>query len=282
MKPAPSSTTSRRTASSSASEGDRDACRLGVALDVAERLGGRAVDEPLVGLARARLPGSTASSVSSPRASERREEVGERRLEPARAQVGRVDLDEQRAQAAHRVPRPGRRVAERRPRGGRRLGLRGRAQRVRDPGEVLDGAVVEVGRDPAPLVGGRLDGAHEQRLALLLRSLQPPAEPPRERHLHEPEQEEAAEQERGERQPDAPPGRCDGAPALVRLEEERRPVRRADGQVDLVEVAVALARTGSRARSRSLSSARVVPVRSTSRFASSSGKRDPISRGSSE
>ena len=84
-----------------------------------------------------------------------------------------MDLDEQRAQAAHRVARPGRGVAERLPRLGRLLGLGRRAQRVRDPGEVLDGAVVELCRDPPPLVGGRLDGPHEQRLTLLLRSLQP-------------------------------------------------------------------------------------------------------------
>lgn len=34
---------------------------------------------------------------------QRREQVGERGLEPGRAQVGRVDLDEERAQAADRV-----------------------------------------------------------------------------------------------------------------------------------------------------------------------------------
>jgi hypothetical protein len=35
--------------------------------------------------------------------------------------------------------------------------------------EILDDAVVQVGGDPASLVGGRLDGTQEQCLALLLR-----------------------------------------------------------------------------------------------------------------
>ena len=120
----------------------------------------------------------------------------------------------------------------------RAFGLGGGAQRVRDSREILDGPVVEVGRDATPLVGGRLDGALEERRTILLRPLQPPAEAPRERHLDEPEQHEAAEQEHGERQPDPPSGRGDLAPALVGLEQEQSAVRRPHGDVDLVQVAL--------------------------------------------
>ena len=141
--------------------------------------------------------------------------------------------------------------------------------------------VVEVRRDAPPLVGRCLDRAAEQRFAILLRPPQPVAEPPGERHLEEPEQDERCHEETRERQPDAPPGRGYGIAALVRLEEERRAVGRADREIDLVEIPVAALEPVLRAV-ESLSSAREVPERSTSRLSASSAKRDPISRGSSE
>ena len=74
-----------------------------------------------------------------------------------------MDLDEQRAQVADRpgacaaaASRASR--APRRRLGARRLGGRA-SESERNAGEILDDAVVEVGGDPAPLVGGRLDRA---------------------------------------------------------------------------------------------------------------------------
>ena len=206
-------------------------------LDVAQRLRGRPVDDPLRALVEGerRVDREARLRTASP---ERCEKVGECGLEAARAEVRRVDLDEKRPQSAHGVPRARGCLPERLPRGGRALRLGGGAQRVRDSGEMLDGAVVEVGRDPPPFVVRRLDGADEQCLSLCLAPAEPPVEAPRQRHLDEPEEDEAPEHERGERHPDAAPGRRDGAPALVGLEQEWRAVGRADRQVDLVEVAL--------------------------------------------
>ena len=214
---------------------------MGVALDVPQGLGGGPVDEALVVRRQARPVLDLDRELGrDPPRFEPREQVDEGRLEPARPQVRWVDLEEQRAEAPHRVARRGRCVVQRFARPGRRLGLGSGAERVRDPGEVLNRPVVEVGGDPAPLVGRRLDGPDEQRLTILGRPLQAAAEPPRERDLDEPEEDEAAEQERSERQPDPSTGRLDRAAPLVRLEQEGRPVRRADRHVDLVEVALAL------------------------------------------
>ena len=107
---------------------------------------------------------------------------------------------------------------------------------------------MEVGSDPAPLVRGRLDRPEEQRLAFLLRALEATPEAHRERHLDEPEQHEACEQESREREPDPSPGGLDLAAPLVRLEEKWCPVRGADREIDLVEVAEALARSDFPAR----------------------------------
>src|SRR5437763_1068008 len=62
----------------------------------------------------------------------------------------------------------------RRPALRQRLGRRG--EPVRDAGEVLHHAVVEVLRDPPPLVLGRVDRAPQQRLALALAELEAPRE----------------------------------------------------------------------------------------------------------
>ena len=151
-----------------------------------------------------------------------------------------MDLDEQRPELPHRAAGRRGRVQERRTRCLGAVGLlRRRAQRIRDPGELLHRPVVEVRRDAPPLVGRCLHRADEQRFAILLRPPQPVAEPPGERHLEEPQQDERCHEETRERQPDPPPGRGYGIAALVRLEEERRAVGRADREIDLVEIAVA-------------------------------------------
>ncbi len=218
---------------------DADARRPRMALDVAKRLGSGPVDEAL-GLVAEVDSGLNRQLRVDPARLQRGEQVREGRFQPARAEVRWVDLDEERPQLPHRVTRPRGRPLERLPRRGRRLGLGGCAERVREPGEILDGAVVQLRGDPPPLVGGRLDRVHEKCLAGLLRPAQSPVEAPRQRHLDEPQEREAREQEGCERHPDAPSGGRNGARALVRLEEQRRPVRRADGEVDLVEAPLAL------------------------------------------
>ena len=92
---------------------DADGRRARVALDVAQRLRRGAIDESLVLVAQvdAGLDGEACVEPARP---ERREQIGERGLEPGGAEVGRMDLDEERPQRAHGVARPGGRVLQRR------------------------------------------------------------------------------------------------------------------------------------------------------------------------
>ena len=107
-------------------------------------------------------------------------------------ELGRIDVDEQRAQLADAVAGLGRgRAQVAVVRRGRALG-RGR-QRVGHARQVLDHSVVEVPCDPPALDVGGVDGAPEQLLALLLAALQPPREPPRERKLDQREQDQRAD-----------------------------------------------------------------------------------------
>ena len=150
-----------------APESDGDGRRHGVALDVAQRLGGGAVDEAL--LVRRRAGDRRRPRARSRRRVRRAAPAGRPAPPRARSRAGWAGGSRRAASggcASRRGSPPPRRAASRASRGRRRRLGRG-AERVRDAGEVLDGAVVEVGRDPAPLVGRRLDGADEQRLALL-------------------------------------------------------------------------------------------------------------------
>ncbi len=80
----------------------------------------------------------------------RRDEVLERRTQPGRAEVGRVDLDQERAQSAQRAAHRGAEAGELLPR--RATGLRGRGERERRAGQVLDDRVVQVARDAVALL----------------------------------------------------------------------------------------------------------------------------------
>jgi hypothetical protein len=155
-------------------------------------------------------------------------------------QVGRVDVDEQRAQLSDRAPRLVRRGPHRLLHDRRAVAVelaRGGRERVRDAREVLDGAVVEVARDAAPLEVGRGDRAAEQPLALLLRDADPPREPPRERKLHEVEQEQRHEQRGEEGAPEVAPARGHGREGQVRLEQERLAGGGLHRHVDLEQLA---------------------------------------------
>ena len=97
---------------------------------------------------------------------------------------------------------------------------------------------MELGRDPPSLVVGCLDRTDEQRLPLRLGAAESAVEARCEGHLDDPEDDEASEEKRSERHPDAAAARRDGAPALVGLEQERRSVGGPDRQVDLVQIAL--------------------------------------------
>lgn len=99
---------------------------------------------------------------------------------------------------------------------------------------------MEIRGDAASLVGGRLDGAHQKHLPVELAPAQAPGEAPCEGYLDEPERHEAGEEERREREPDPASRRRDCRPPLVRLEEKRRPIGSSDGEIDLVEAALAM------------------------------------------
>src|SRR5439155_1212973 len=97
---------------------------------------------------------------------------------PARLRVDverAAELDravgEQRAQPPHALARHARALAERLSGGAvarRSTALGGRGERHRDPRQVLDDPVVEVGRDPPPLEVRRLDRTEQQLLPLPL------------------------------------------------------------------------------------------------------------------
>ena len=166
---------------------------------------------------------------------------------------------------------------------GRHVGLAGGAgQRERDAGEILDDAVVEIGRDAPPFEIRRVERLPQQRLAFALALAQPAGQRPRERDLHELEHDERAERDGSEAPPDARAGRRDRAVAEVGLEQEPLAARRPDRQVHLEQLLLRRARSGSRAPTRSLTSASIWPLSIAAISSAPSGNRWPSSRGSSE
>ena len=81
--------------------------------------------------------------------------------------------------------------------------LHDRADRVRHADEVLHDAVVEVAGDAAALVVAGVERLLQQGGALALGVPHAPGQRPRQRELHQLEQDERAEQQRGEHRPDA-------------------------------------------------------------------------------
>lgn len=129
---------------------DLDARRRGVLERVADRLARGAVEQR--GRLGARRDGLLVDREGGldAGASERAEQVAQRHLQPGRVEVGRVDLDQQRAQVADALTQARRRVVEHRGVGDVAAGARLRRQRRQpegDAGEVLHDAVVEVGGD---------------------------------------------------------------------------------------------------------------------------------------
>src|SRR3954447_1404277 len=96
-----------------------------------------------------------------------------------------------------------------------------RGQRVGRADELLHGAVVQIGGDPAALEVGRVERALQERLALLVAPAHTARQAPRERELDQREDDERAEQRRREVGEQVAPGGRHRAVALVGLEEER-------------------------------------------------------------
>ena len=135
----------------------------------------------------------------------RRGEVAERRGQTHPAQVGRMDVDDQRAQrpdaGAHGVRgevQPPRLVPGAGPLGGHRRP----GQRDRGGGEVLDDAVVQVRGDPATLGVRRRERAVQHQLAVAAGPAGLPRQPGGQRELHELQQHQRPDGDRQELQPD--------------------------------------------------------------------------------
>ena len=114
----------------------------------------------------------------------------------------------------------------------------GRGQRVRDAGQALHDAVVQIARDAAALGVGRVQGASQEALPLLLTLSEATRHRPRQGDLHEEKQQQAADHDRGERPPDVAPALGDRAVAQVGLEEQLLSADRVDGDVHLEQLVV--------------------------------------------
>jgi len=211
-----------------------------VGAHIAQRLARDAVDE---GVARPAGGGAVVDVQLGGQAGglERAEQVAERDLQAGALQPGRVDLDEQRAQVAlalaevvDRAAQDGRGVVVAAARGA----VRQRPQSEGHAGELLHGAVVEVGRDAPALLAGRLDRVGQQPLALAMAALQTARHRPGERQLEDEQDDQSAEQWRRESAHQPLGARADGAEALVDLEQDLGPVRSADRGVRLEQLSL--------------------------------------------
>ena len=114
----------------------------------------------------------------------------------------RMQLDEQRAQiadsAAKTLDRPAEHICLT-ARSTRRGVVRERGERERETGDLLHRAVMEIRSDSAPLARRRCHRILEQRLSLLVPTLQPAHQRPEERNLDEQDQRDRAEDRRCER-----------------------------------------------------------------------------------
>ena len=137
-----------------------------------------------------------------------------------------MQVDEQGPEIPDAVPE----VVDRRRERGRfidrplRLRLIGeRRERERDARDVLDGAVVEIGRDATALAVRGGDRVREQGLPLLVPALEATDERPDERNLDEHEQGDRAEDRRGQLSEQPASAGGDGVEPLVDLEQDGLP-----------------------------------------------------------
>ena len=119
---------------------------------------------------------------------------------------------------------------------------------VRGAGEVLDDALVQLGRDAPALGLERALGLAGELLAVARVGPRPPRLRPDERQLRGGEREEEAEEHRQERAPDAVARRVDLAGRVVGLDQDEAARREPQREVHLDEPAVAALEPVLRAR----------------------------------
>ena len=119
-----------------------------------------------------------------------------------------------------------------------RLSPCGGRERVGDAGEVLHGAVVEIGRDLAALDVARFEGPVQQQLSFPQPHAQAARERPGDRDLHELQHQQRAERDRSKAAPQPAAVLRDERVAVVGLEQQPLPRGRADREVDLEQLAV--------------------------------------------
>ena len=109
----------------------------------------------------------------------------------------------------------------------------GDLERQRNPGQVLDGAVVEVPGDPPPLALGRVDSTLEKPDPIPMGAADPLRKRGGERKLNQLEQDQRCQQSREEREPQSATARRDRAVLLIRLEQKWLPARGLDLRIGL-------------------------------------------------
>ena len=239
-KPWPSSETTSRASPERPLTVDAHASRLRVVDDVAERLLRDPIDERLLRLVDDAPSRRPTTRRATPRASSglTRSRIAASR--PAAARWGDGDRragrgDRGRCGGGCRSPPRGR--ARPPPLPARAALIGERRERVRDAGDVLHRPVVEIGGDPAPLAVRGGDRIREQRLSFLVAPLEAADQRPDERHLHEHEERDRAEDRR--RQLGEEPARTgvDRVEPLVDLEQDRGSGRGPDRGVRLDQLA---------------------------------------------
>ena len=211
--------------------------RPAVLHDVPQGLLGDTIDDRLVDIGQAPVIDDLGRHDDPPRR-HLGTKIGHRVGKPGRPEVRRVQLDEQRSGLPHRRTDPLRASFDR----GLLRGVRGPVGRAgqidRDPGERLDQPVMELTRDPAPLLVGAVRRALEQALAGLVAGPKVARQSPGERPLDDREQRQAGEHQRQDLLGEETSGREDQIEAQVGLDQERRPIERLDRDIDLDQPAL--------------------------------------------
>ncbi len=154
------------------------------------------------------------------------------------SEVGRIDPHHGRAKGTHAATHGRGRVSQHSSVLGVRRPLRRRRQLHRKTREFLHGTVVQIAGDAPPLAIRCLDRALHQPLPLVLGGADASRECPGQGDLQQRQGEERDHEDRRERGRELPPSLGDAGSQLVRLEQQRRSVRRADRRVHLQEFAV--------------------------------------------
>ena len=154
---------------------------------------------------------------------ETRREVGERLAEAFGVEVRWIDPDDHGAERPHARPNGlGGIPQRRRPIRIAVAGGLGR-QMHREPGQLLDRPVVQIGGDPASLSVGELDRLLEQTRAVGGRALEPSRQAPRQRDQQDGERRERHQQHRCERRQEVPFALSHARGTLQDLEQQGLP-----------------------------------------------------------